>query len=119
MTTKDRKRVERRKTSLENLHLLYAIREFSCQFAKIITTFADQIDEIVNISGDDKQQIHKQRVDRVLTRRQVAKLLNVTPTSVSNYAKRGLIRRVAFGARGIRSNGYAESSVRELLQQGE
>jgi hypothetical protein len=64
-------------------------------------------------------QAEAKPLDRVLTRQQVAELLNVTPTSVSNYAKRGLIRRVAFGARGIRSNGYAESSVRELLQKKE
>ena len=57
-------------------------------------------------------------IDRVLKRKAVAKLLGCTVRTVSDYAKRGLIRPVKFGKAGSRSVGFSEGSVRELLEKG-
>jgi len=57
-------------------------------------------------------------LDRTLSREQVAQILGCSTKSVSNYAKRGIIRAICLGAKGERaSNGYSEKSVREALRR--
>lgn len=54
--------------------------------------------------------------DRVLSRKQTADLLHVSLSTLSQYAKRGLLKSVRLGSKGIRANGYTESSVRKLIE---
>lgn len=56
-------------------------------------------------------------LDRALTRQQVADLLCVKPHTVSDYARKGLIRAFRFGAKGKLASGYSAQSVRELMEQ--
>lgn len=57
----------------------------------------------------DKQ---REPLDRVLTRRQVAELLQCTQRTIDNYVNMGLIRRVGIKGRAL---GISESSVREFM----
>ena len=56
--------------------------------------------------------------DRALTRRQAAEILGVTPHTVSDYARKGLIKAFRFGAQGRNASGYSAQSVRDLLERG-
>jgi len=55
-------------------------------------------------------------IDRVLKRETVAEILGVSRRTVSEYARRGLIKSVRNGEHGKRANGFSERSVRELLE---
>lgn len=57
-------------------------------------------------------------MDRLLNRKQVAKILGVSSSTVSDYAKRGLISKVTPGKHAKRARGYSEKSVRELIKNG-
>jgi len=54
-------------------------------------------------------------IDRALTRQQVAEMLAVKPHTVSDYARKGLIKAFRFGAKGKLASGYSAESVRALL----
>lgn len=56
--------------------------------------------------------------DRALTRRQAAEILGVKPHTVSDYARKGLIKAFRFGAKGKLASGYSAESVRTLLERG-
>ena len=56
--------------------------------------------------------------DRALTRRQAAEILGVKPHTVSDYARKGLIKAFRFGAQGKLASGYSAESVRALLERG-
>lgn len=57
-----------------------------------------------------------QPLDRVLTRVQVAEILNCSTKTVTRYARRGIIRPLCLGEKSKRaSGGYSEASVREAL----
>lgn len=56
-------------------------------------------------------------LDRSLSRQQVAEILHCTPHTVTDYARKGLIRPFRFGARGTRAAGYSAQSVRELMER--
>lgn len=56
--------------------------------------------------------------DRALTRRQAAEILGLKPHTVSDYARKGLIKAFRFGANGKRASGYSAESVRKLLARG-
>ncbi len=56
--------------------------------------------------------------DRVMSRSEVAKMLNCSPKTVSRYAERGIIKPIRLGAKGIRaSNGYSAKSVEAALER--
>lgn len=57
-------------------------------------------------------------MDRALTREDVAKLMGVKPRTVTYYARRGLIRPLRYGAKGVRAMGYSEQSVRAAMAGG-
>ena len=50
----------------------------------------------------------------LLSRRQVAELLNKTPQAVDFYVRKGLLEKVTFG-NSSRASGISEASVRALL----
>ena len=50
----------------------------------------------------------------LLSRRQVAELLNKTPQAVDFYVRKGLLEKVTFG-NSSRASGITEASVRALL----
>lgn len=54
-------------------------------------------------------------MDRALTRDDVAKLMGVKPRTVTYYARRGIIRPLRYGAKGVRASGYSEQSVRAAM----
>lgn len=56
--------------------------------------------------------------DRSLTRQQTAEILGVKPHTVSDYARKGLIRAFRFGKQGKLASGYSAESVRALLERG-
>lgn len=56
--------------------------------------------------------------DRALTRRQAAEILGVKPHTVSDYARKGLIKAFRFGAKRKLASGYSAESVRKLLERG-
>ena len=56
--------------------------------------------------------------DRALTRRQAAEILGVKPHTVSDYARKGLIKAFRFGEKGLLASGYSAESVRALLERG-
>ena len=56
--------------------------------------------------------------DRALTREQVAEILGVKPHTVSDYARKGIIKAFRFGAKGRKAKGYSAESVRALLERG-
>ncbi len=56
--------------------------------------------------------------DRALTRQQAADILGVTPHTVSEYARKGLIKAFRFGEKGKIASGYSAESVRALLKHG-
>ena len=56
--------------------------------------------------------------DRSLTRRQAAEILGVKPHTVSDYARKGLIKAFRFGEKGKLASGYSAESVRALLERG-
>lgn len=51
----------------------------------------------------------------LLSRRQVAELLNKTPQMIDYYVKKGLLEKVTFGD-SSRASGITEASVRALLE---
>ena len=53
---------------------------------------------------------------RVVTHRAAAELLAVSTRTLQLYARRGWLRPVFLGARGKRSIGYTESSIRAALE---
>ena len=55
--------------------------------------------------------------DRALTRRQAAEILGCKPHTVSDYARRGLIKAFRFGEKGKQASGYSAESVRALLER--
>lgn len=57
-------------------------------------------------------------MDRALTRDEVARLMRVKPRTVTYYARRGLIRPLRYGEKGLRAMGYSEKSVREAMERG-
>lgn len=57
-------------------------------------------------------------MDRALTRDEVCKLMGVRPRTVTYYARRGLIRPLRYGAKGVRAMGYSEQSVRAAMAGG-
>ena len=56
--------------------------------------------------------------DRALTRRQAAEILGVKPHTVSDYARKGLIKAFRFGAKGKLASGYSAESINALLERG-
>lgn len=56
--------------------------------------------------------------DRALTRRQAAEILGLKPHTVSDYARKGLIKAFRFGSKGKKASGYSAESVRKLLERG-
>ena len=77
------------------------------------------IDAVLNalVTGCDIPPMDSRPIERVLSRQTVARLLGVSPHSVSIYARRGIIKPVCFGETAQRANGYSESSVRDALQR--
>jgi hypothetical protein len=57
------------------------------------------------------------QMPRLLTRKQVAALINRTPRMVDYFGKRGLIRRVVLGG-SSRATGYDAESVRAFINGG-
>ena len=56
--------------------------------------------------------------DRVISRAEVARLLNCSPKTISRYAARGIIRPIRLGAMGRRaSSGYSLKSVEALIEK--
>ena len=53
--------------------------------------------------------------DRAISRAEAAQILGVSPTMISEYARRGLIRPIKLGAVGARALGYSRQSVMALL----
>ena len=53
--------------------------------------------------------------DKLVSRREAAKLLGVCPQTVSLYCRRGVIRPVRLGEAGERASGYSLKSIREAL----
>ena len=53
--------------------------------------------------------------DRPVSRSEAARLLGVCWQTVCLYARRGIIRRVHFGAAGARASGYSLRSIREAI----
>ncbi len=56
-------------------------------------------------------------LDRILSRDEVADILKCSTKSVTRYGKKGIIRPIYFGAKGKKSLGYSESSVRAALEK--
>lgn len=54
-------------------------------------------------------------MDRALTRDEVAKRMGVKPRTVTYYARRGIIRPLRFGVKGVRASGYSEQSVNAAM----
>lgn len=54
--------------------------------------------------------------DRVLSRKEVAEILQCSPHTVSTYGRRGLIRRILGGVGAERATGYSERSVMALVK---
>lgn len=54
---------------------------------------------------------------RILSTKQTAELLNISPQSVRSYARRGYIRRVYLGDAKKQAVGYSEESVRDYLEK--
>jgi len=79
------------------------------------TVRPETIQPAINLlDGRTELPTDKQRepIDRVLTRRQVAELLQCSTKTVTTYAKMNLLRRV--GLKG-RAHGISEASVRAFL----
>ena len=53
--------------------------------------------------------------DKVVSRKEAARMLGVCPQTVSLYVKRGLIRPLRLGAAGARATGYSVRSIKETL----
>ena len=56
---------------------------------------------------------------RVLPRKVVAELLSVTPRTVTNYARRGVLKAVRDGMVGTRTIGITEKSVRDFIARAD
>ena len=54
----------------------------------------------------------------LLTKSEAAEILGVKPHTVSDYARKGLIKAFRFGAKGKLASGYSAESVRTLLERG-
>lgn len=70
------------------------------------------------LTGETTPTNEAQAADRAITRKEAAKLLGVHPKTVSCYARRGLIRRLALGAGGERAFRFSLKSVTDLLGSG-
>ena len=70
---------------------------------------------IAVLDGKATNALDAAPLDRVLSRAEVARLLGVTPRSVTSYARRGLIRPCRFGLGGKRSVGFSADSVRAAM----
>ena len=77
------------------------------------------IDNVLNALATecDIRPMDNRPMNRVLSRQAVARLIGVSPRSVSIYARQGIIEAVCLGKTAKRANGYSESSVREALQR--
>lgn len=54
-------------------------------------------------------------IDRCLSREEVAKIMGVSPRTITSYAKEGIIASICNGTQGKRASGYSEKSVREAM----
>ena len=64
--------------------------------------------EVVQIIAPDR------KLDEVLSRPDAAKMLNVTPRTVTTLAKKGIIKKIGFGVAG-RAVGYTLSSIQAAI----
>lgn len=56
--------------------------------------------------------------DSVVPRREAAKLLGVTPATITRYARLGIVQRVCFGAGRQRASGFSRKSIRAAIERG-
>lgn len=70
---------------------------------------------IIDNGGEPDVDVRKP-LDRILTRKQVAEIFQVSPKMVDIYGRRGYIRRIS--VTGKQAQGYSENSVREALERG-
>ena len=69
-------------------------------------------------TGDMVKVVTNSRpLDEIVDSPAAAKMLNCTTRTLRNLEKRGLIRKVSFGITG-RAQGYALSSIQELIEKG-
>ena len=54
-------------------------------------------------------------MDRVLSRAEAARILGVRPHTVTDYARKGVIRPIRCGRKGARAIGYSAASVQALI----
>lgn len=70
---------------------------------------------LAELNGEGPRAIMGEPVERMYSRQQVAELMGVSPKTVGFYAKRGRLKPIFSGARGLRAMGYSGESVRTLL----
>ncbi len=77
------------------------------------------IDNVLNALATECgiQPMDNRPMNRVLSRQAVARLIGVSPRSVSIYARQGIIEAVCLGKTAKRANGYSESSVCDAIMR--
>ena len=67
------------------------------------------------LSGKPVATQAAQPMDRVLSRAEVAKILNIKMHTVTDYARLGRIRPIRCGRKAARAMGYSAASVQALI----
>lgn len=101
-------------TAEENDFLLLAMNATPSQRKAARPYLTGEAVETIDVSITNRHE----PIDRVLTRGQVAQILGCTKKTVTTYARRGIIRAIRNGEKGLRANGYSEQSVRKLMANG-
>lgn len=83
----------------------------------ITPTHRQAIENVLDGRGIERRE-DTAKADNVLKRSEVARMLKCTVRTVTQYAKRGLIRPIRLGRSGVRACGYSAESVATLIAQG-
>ena len=83
--------------------------------ADLTTTKAEREAIAAALSGKPAQAQAQAPMDRVLSRQEAARLLNVRPHTITDYARAGRIRAVRCGRKAARAVGYSAASVQALI----
>lgn len=70
---------------------------------------------LAELSGEGVREMQGEPPPRAYNRKQVAALLNVSTRTITQYARRGLLRPIYSGATGKRAQSYTGESVAALL----
>lgn len=74
-----------------------------------------QIKAALAVLADADPAQYREPIDRLLSRKEAAAILSLSPKSIDVYCRRGVLQRVKLGT-SSRASGILESSVRAVME---